>query len=81
VLLGRLCCLNTSARAASVLSVGDGDTITATEGASVLLQAVVPPAAVGIAAARSDPGARRRTYSNKDIPTLTVMVTGRRVNL
>jgi len=32
------------------------------------------------AAVRSDPGARRRTCSDKDTPTLTVMVMGRRVS-
>ena len=46
---------------------------------AVLLQAVVPPAAAGTDAARSDPGERRRTYSKKGIPTLTVMETGRHV--
>ena len=44
------------------------------------LQAVVPPGAAGSAAARSFPGARRRTYSDKDIPTLTLMAMGKHVS-
>jgi len=40
----------------------------------------VPLAVAGTDAARSDPGARRRTCSDKDTPTLTVMVMGRRVS-
>jgi len=63
-----------------VASSDPGTTDAADEAAAVLLQAVVPPAAEGIAAVRSDPGARRRNYSGKDTPTLTVMEMGRRVS-
>jgi hypothetical protein len=35
---------------------------------------------VALASTGADPGAGRRTYSGRDTPTLTVMVTGRRVS-
>ncbi len=38
------------------------------------------PVAVNTAARRLDPGAGRRNYSDKGTPTLTAMVTGRRVS-
>jgi hypothetical protein len=57
-----------------------GTTDTAIEGAEILLQAVVPPVSGDIAAARSDPGGKRKTYSDKDTPILTVMEMGRRVS-
>lgn len=63
-----------------VASSDPGTTDAAGVGAAVLLQAEVPQAAAGTDAARSVPGARRRTYSDKDTPTLTVMVMGRRAN-
>jgi len=63
-----------------VASSVHGTTGEAGEVAAVRLQAVVPPAAEGIAAARSDPGAGHKTYSGKDTPTLTVTVMGRRVS-
>ena len=63
-----------------VASSDPGITDAAGVGAAVLLQAMVPPRAAGTDVARSGPGARRRTCSGKDTPTLTVMVMGRRVN-
>jgi len=41
---------------------------------------VLEPAAASTAVGRSGLGAGRRTYSSKGTPTLTVMVTGRRVS-
>ena len=38
------------------------------------------PSAGNTAVERSDPEARRRIYSGKDMPTLTVMAMGRRVS-
>ena len=38
-------------------------------------------AAASTAVGRSGPGAKRRTYSGKGTPTLTVIGTGRRVTL
>ena len=62
-----------------VVSSAHGTTGEAGVVTAVHLQAVVHQAA-GIAAARSDPGAGHKTYSGKGTPTLTVMVTARRVN-
>ena len=57
-----------------------GITDAASEEAAVDLQAVAPQAVAGTDAAKSDPGVRRRTYSGKVTPTLTVMVMGKRAS-
>ena len=48
--------------------------------ARVLVQAAVPPVVEGTDAARTDPGARRKTYTGKDTPRLSVVVMGRRMS-
>ena len=63
-----------------VPSSDPGSTDAAGEGAAVPLRAMVPQAVAVTDAARSDPGARRRIYSGKDTPTLTVMAMVRRVS-
>ena len=49
------------------------------QGVDPVEQPALDPAAGNTAVERSDPGARHRTYSSKDTPTLTVMVMGRPV--